>query len=92
MKKTLNLLVSILMSLVLLTSVSAYAQDQSIVVIAVSNPDISILVAALQKAELVEALQGEGSFHCIRPDKRSILKTAGRVGYHSRRPAESSPA
>lgn len=79
MKKTLNLLVSILMSLVLLTSVSVYAQDQSIVDIAVSNPDFSILVAALQKAELVEALQGEGPFTVFAPTNEAFEKLLGEL-------------
>jgi transforming growth factor-beta-induced protein len=39
----------------------------TVVDIALSNPDFSILVAALQKAGLVEALQGEGPFTVFAP-------------------------
>ena len=67
MKKTMKFLVSLLMSLVLLLGVTASAQQQDIVDIAAGNEDFSILVAALQKAELVEALQGEGPFTVFAP-------------------------
>jgi len=42
-------------------------EAQSIVDIAVSNPDFSTLVAALQAAELVDALSGEGPFTVFAP-------------------------
>lgn len=42
-------------------------QLPSIVEIAVSNPDFSTLVGALQAAELVEALQGDGPFTVFAP-------------------------
>jgi transforming growth factor-beta-induced protein len=67
MKKTMKFLVSLLMSLVLLLGVTASAEQQDIVQIASGNEDFSILVAALQKAELVEALQGEGPFTVFAP-------------------------
>ena len=41
--------------------------DQDIVDIASSNEDFSILVAALQKAELVDTLKGEGPFTVFAP-------------------------
>jgi uncharacterized surface protein with fasciclin (FAS1) repeats len=46
----------------------------SIVDIALSNPDFSTLVAALQKAELVEALQGEGPFTVFAPTNAAFEK------------------
>ena len=42
-------------------------EPQSIVDIAVGNPDFSTLVAALQAAELVDALSGEGPFTVFAP-------------------------
>ena len=42
-------------------------EPQSIVEIAVGNPDFSTLVAALQAAELVDALSGEGPFTVFAP-------------------------
>ncbi|CAN5517868.1 hypothetical protein BH23BAC1_BH23BAC1_15170 [soil metagenome] len=39
----------------------------TIIDVAVSNPDFSILVAALQKAGLVEALEGEGPYTVFAP-------------------------
>ncbi len=41
--------------------------EEDIVDIASSNEDLSTLVAALQKAELVETLQGEGPFTVFAP-------------------------
>ncbi|NLW92963.1 MAG: fasciclin domain-containing protein, partial [Syntrophomonadaceae bacterium] len=42
-------------------------EPQSIVEIAVGNPDFSTLVAALQAAELVDALSAEGPFTVFAP-------------------------
>ena len=42
-------------------------KPKNIVEVAVSNPDFSTLVAALQKAELVTALQGDGPFTVFAP-------------------------
>ena len=50
------------------------APGQSIVEIAVGNPDFSILVAALQKADLVSALQGEGPFTVFAPTNAAFAK------------------
>ena len=58
---------SILLALVLLIGVPAYAAEQDIVGIATGSEDFSILVAALQKADLVGALQGEGPFTVFAP-------------------------
>lgn len=45
----------------------AAAPTDNIVDIAFGNPDFSILVAALQKAELVETLQGAGPYTVFAP-------------------------
>lgn len=69
-------LMSLLMSLVLLIGIGVpgYTQDQDIVEIAVGNQDFSILVAALQKAELVEALQADGPFTVFAPTNSAFEK------------------
>ena len=46
---------------------SVYAEDQDIVDIAVNDGRFTVLVAALQEAELVETLQGEGPFTVFAP-------------------------
>lgn len=60
-------LMSMALVMLLVFSFPVYANDQNIVDIAVGNEDFSILVAALQKAELVGALQGEGPFTVFAP-------------------------
>ena len=59
---------------------SATAPLPSIVDIAVSNPDFSILVSALAKAELVEALQGEGPFTVFAPTNAAFEALLGELG------------
>lgn len=63
MKKVL----SILLAFALIISVPVFAADKDIVGIATGSEDFSILVAALQKAELVSALQAEGPFTVFAP-------------------------
>lgn len=46
----------------------------TIVEIAVGNPDFSTLVAALQAADLVEALSGEGPFTVLAPTNAAFAK------------------
>jgi transforming growth factor-beta-induced protein len=70
-------ILSILMSVLLLFSIPAFAAEGDIVDIAVSNSDFSILVAALQKAELVGALQGEGPFTVFAPTDAAFVKLLG---------------
>lgn len=74
MKKTMKILASLMMSLVLILGVTASAQEQDIVGIAAGSEDFSILVAALEKAELVEALQGEGPFTVFAPTNAAFEK------------------
>lgn len=59
---------------------SAPAALPSIVDIAVSNPDFSILVAALAQAELVEALQAEGPFTVFAPTNAAFEALLGDLG------------
>jgi transforming growth factor-beta-induced protein len=79
MKQTRKVFLSILMGLVLLVSVPVYAQEQSIVDIAAGSEDFSILVAALQQANLVEALQGEGPFTVFAPTNEAFTKLLGEL-------------
>lgn len=48
-------------------------KTETIVDIAISNPDFSILVQALQKAGLVEPLQGEGPFTVFAPTNQAFI-------------------
>lgn len=68
--------ISLLVVLVLLIAVSVpvLAADQDIVEIAAGNENFSILVAALQKAELVEALQADGPFTVFAPTNEAFQK------------------
>ena len=79
MKKTMKVLASLLMSLVLILGVSASAEEQDIVGIAAGSEDFSILVAALQKAELVDALQGEGPFTVFAPTNAAFEKLLAQL-------------
>lgn len=72
-------LIALLLAAVLLAFTPIYAADQSIVEIAVGNPDFSILVAALQKAELVEALQGDGPFTVFAPTNAAFEALLGEL-------------
>ena len=69
-----KLFTGVFMALILLSSVSVYAEDQNIVEIAANNPDFSILVSAVQKAELVDALSGEGPFTVFAPTNEAFQK------------------
>lgn len=70
MKKAL----SILLALVLMIGAPVFAADQDIVEIASGSKDFSVLVAALQKADLVGALQGEGPFTVFAPTDAAFTK------------------
>ncbi|MCC5895875.1 MAG: fasciclin domain-containing protein [Alkalibacterium sp.] len=74
MSKMFKALLSIVTALMLTVALAptAFAENheeepQTIVDIAVGNDDFSILVAALQQAELVETLQGDGPFTVFAP-------------------------
>jgi uncharacterized surface protein with fasciclin (FAS1) repeats len=76
MKKTL----SIILALVMIFSIPAFGADKDIVEIAVGSEDFTVLVAALQKAELVSALQGEGPFTVFAPTDAAFVKLLGELG------------
>lgn len=73
-------MMSLLLSLVLLMGIPTFAADQDIVEIAVGNSDFSILVAALQKADLVGALQGDGPFTVFAPTNAAFEKLLASLG------------
>lgn len=66
-------LVSFMIAILLLIS-PLYAADKSIVEIATSTDDFSILVQALQTADLVTALSGEGPFTVFAPTNAAFQK------------------
>lgn len=76
MKKTL----SIILTLIMIFSITAFGAEKDIVEIAVESPDFNVLVAALQKAELVGALQGEGPFTVFAPTDAAFTKLLGELG------------
>ncbi|OJF92213.1 hypothetical protein AX762_02750 [Alkalibacterium sp. 20] len=53
--------------------------EEDIVGIAQGDPDFSILVAALQEAELVETLQGEGPFTVFAPTNAAFETLLGEL-------------
>ncbi len=60
--------------------ISMTTPDKSIVETAIGNPDFSILVAALQKAGLVEALSGEGPFTVFAPTNAAFADLLEALG------------
>lgn len=76
MKKMSKRISLLLAAMLLVFSVPVFATEPAddIVDIAVGNPDFSILVSALQKAELVETLQGEGPFTVFAPTNDAFAK------------------
>lgn len=73
LKSTAALLLISIVSLMFL-SATVLAQDSDIVEIAVSDGNFTTLVAALQAAELVETLQGEGPFTVFAPTDEAFAK------------------
>ena len=77
MKKMSKRIGLLLAALLLVFSVPVFADNHvtdDIVDIAVGNADFSILVSALQKAELVETLQGDGPFTVFAPTNAAFAK------------------
>ncbi|SHF12042.1 fasciclin domain-containing protein [Alkalibacter saccharofermentans] len=73
--------IAVLMILLLVAfSSTAFAADETIVEIAAGNEDFSTLVAALQKAELVDTLSGEGPFTVFAPTNDAFAKLLNELG------------
>jgi uncharacterized surface protein with fasciclin (FAS1) repeats len=69
-----KILLTITMITAFMVAPQTNAQDKSIVEIAVGNESFSTLVAALQAADLVTALQGEGPFTVFAPTNDAFAK------------------
>ena len=67
-----RILAFLTMAAMIALNIPAYAAEGDIVDIAANNPDFSILVAALQEASLVEALQGDGPFTVFAPTDQAF--------------------
>ncbi|MEK6190411.1 MAG: fasciclin domain-containing protein [Carnobacterium alterfunditum] len=79
MKKFSKIAFSLVTLLLLSPIFAATANAEShvtddVVGVALGNPDFSILVSALQKAELVETLQGDGPFTVFAPTNAAFEK------------------
>jgi len=76
LKKMLKKVSSLVAIFFLSMSFSAYADSHTkdIVDTAVGNADFSILVSALQKADLVDALKGDGPFTVFAPTNAAFQK------------------
>lgn len=70
---------TIMIVMALVFSSPVFAADKSIVEIATGSSDFSILVAALQKANLVTALQGDGPFTVFAPTNAAFEKLLGEL-------------
>jgi uncharacterized surface protein with fasciclin (FAS1) repeats len=64
----------LLLSPIFAATANAAEPTEDIVGIALSNPDFSILVSALQKAELVDTLKGDGPFTVFAPTNAAFEK------------------
>jgi transforming growth factor-beta-induced protein len=71
MKKFTSLMMVLLLAI---GFIGVYAEEGDIVDVAVNNGSFTVLVAALQQAELVEALQGEGPFTVFAPTDEAFTK------------------
>jgi len=76
MKKIMSMLMILVLSIAMVPSFSA---EGDIVDIASGNEAFSVLVAALQEAELVTALQGEGPFTVFAPTDDAFVKLLGAL-------------
>ena len=73
-------IISLILALFLFAGINVLAVDQDIVEIASGNEDFSILVAALQEAELVETLKGTGPFTVFAPTDAAFAALLSELG------------
>jgi transforming growth factor-beta-induced protein len=73
-------IISLILALFLFAGINVFAVDQDIVEIASGNEDFSILVAALQEAELVETLKGTGPFTVFAPTDAAFAALLADLG------------
>lgn len=77
MKKLMSILIVIM---IVMSFVPVFAATGDIVDVASKNADFSTLVAALQQAELVSALQGNGPFTVFAPTNAAFEKLLSGLG------------
>jgi transforming growth factor-beta-induced protein len=74
-------IISLILALFLFAGINVFAvEDQDIVDIASGNPNFTILVAALQEAELVNALKGDGPFTVFAPTDAAFAALLDELG------------
>ena len=73
-------IISLILALFLFAGLNVLAVDQDIVDIASGNPDFSILVAALQEAELVDTLKSTGPFTVFAPTDAAFAALLADLG------------
>ncbi|PKM64784.1 MAG: hypothetical protein CVU96_01125 [Firmicutes bacterium HGW-Firmicutes-20] len=73
-------IISMILSLFLFAGINVFAVEQDIVEIAIDNGNFTILVAALQEAELVETLKGEGPFTVFAPTDAAFAALLADLG------------
>ncbi len=73
-------IISLILALFLFAGINVFAVEEDIVDIASGSPDFTILVAALQEAELVETLQGEDPFTVFAPTDAAFAALLADLG------------
>ena len=68
------------LALLLMGALPLAAQDETIVDIASGNPDLSLLVQALQASGAAETLSGEGPFTVFAPTNNAFLALIAELG------------
>ncbi|MCA9889642.1 MAG: fasciclin domain-containing protein [Anaerolineae bacterium] len=68
------------LALLLIGALPLAAQDETIVDIASGNEDLSLLVQALQAADLVDVLNSEGPFTVFAPTNQAFLALVAEMG------------
>ncbi len=69
-----------MLDLGLFSTKDADSQGSSVVEIAIANPDFSILVEAVTKADLVEALSAKGPFTVFAPNNEAFNNLFSKLG------------
>lgn len=73
-------IISIILALFLFAGINVFAVEQDIVDIAIDNGNFTVLVAALQEAELVDVLKGEGPFTVFAPTDAAFTALLTELG------------
>ncbi|MDO9592835.1 MAG: fasciclin domain-containing protein, partial [Erysipelotrichaceae bacterium] len=73
-------IISMILALFLFAGINVFAVDQDIVDIAIADGNFTVLVAALQEAELVDALKGDGPFTVFAPTDAAFTALLTELG------------